>query len=218
MAFLFQRIIGTLGAYKFIELLSKKFKKWDAYDTGVLDDEGKILVKADMMTEQQKASYTYFHRLVRKLKFLLETIPGGKSKLGKIATAYYLLREELMAEFDISSSSLDEEFYKLLDNPLTEEQINEIKLDIVSKPAITSPDGNLMGSPFFSCDTTTYQSCMHGKRKTGRWQPYLGDSERGKGIINYAKINNKSGIIIQDETTKTFSYLRKPFGPNRWET
>ena len=214
---MFQRIIGTFGAYKFIELLSKKFKDWDANKTGVLDDDGQILVKADMMSDKQKASYTYFHRLVRKLKILMEKLPGGKSKLGKIATAYYLLREELMSEFDISSSALDEEFYKLLENPLSEAQIDNIKLDVINKPAITSPDGEMMGSPYFSCDTNTYQSCMHGKRKTGRWQPYLGDSDRGKGIINYAKINNKSGIIIQDETTKTFSYLRKPFGPNRWD-
>jgi hypothetical protein len=216
MSSVFQRIAGTYAAYKFIELLSKKFSNWPAYETGVLSDTGEILIKKDLTTEQ-KASYTYFHRLIRRLKIMLEKLPGGKSKIGKIATAYYLLREEMIKSMDITDKELDEEFYKLLETPLTEEEIVQVKQDVTAQPSIATPDGNIAGSPYFSCESDTYHACVKGKRKTGRWQSYLGDSDQGKAIINYAKINPKSAIVIQDKSTNTYTFLRKPFGPNRWE-
>ena len=120
MSSLLQRVAGTYATYKFIELLSKKFVNWPAYESGVLADNGDILIKADKMTDEQRGTYTYFHRLIRRLKLMLEKLPGGKSKVGKIATAYYLLREEMIDTMNITAKELDEEFYKLLENPLTE--------------------------------------------------------------------------------------------------
>ena len=108
-----------------------------------------------------------------------------------------------------------------LENPIKinhlKKEIAQLKEEIETQPSITNPDGNVMGHPFFKCNSSTYHACIQGKRKTGRWQRYLGDDDRGKGIINYAKINNKSAIIIQDEGTGAYSYLRKPFGGNRWD-
>jgi hypothetical protein len=213
----FSRIAGTIAAYKFIKLLSINFDEWEASKLGVIDSEGNV-IKTIGLSPDQKSSYTYFHRLVRNLKRMLEKIPGGKTKLAKVATAYFLLREELISKLEMSEKELDSAFTQILEeSPFSDKEIAQLKEEIETQPSITNPDGNVMGHPFFKCNSSTYHACIQGKRKTGRWQRYLGDDDRGKGIINYAKINNKSAIIIQDEGTGAYSYLRKPFGGNRWD-
>jgi hypothetical protein len=209
-----KRLAGTYAAYKFIELLSRDFENWPAYKFGVIDSEGNYLLKGKGLTAEQKASYTYFHRLIKNLKRTIEKMPGGKTKIGKIATAYFLLREQLKND-DIDDKLIDETFYQLLNESSSD--IEAIKEDIMNKPDITTPTGQYCGMPYFSCSNETYSKCVNGKRKTGRWQKYLGDDTNGAGIINYAKINPKSAILIQNQSTKTFTILRKSAGPNRWE-
>jgi len=58
---------------------------------------------------------------------------------------------------------------------------------------------------------------MKGKRKTGRWQQYLEGDDRYEGIKNWAKINSKAGIMIQDRATGAYTVLRRAAGSKRWE-
>jgi hypothetical protein len=94
--------------YKFAKYIGKPFKKWEAYDTGVIDKKGNLLLKNNL-TSQQKDSYTFFHRLVRNLKQLLEKVPGMKSKLGKAVAAYFLFKEQ-MVKHGTNGEMLDEAF------------------------------------------------------------------------------------------------------------
>ena len=88
--------------YKFLRLLITPWKKTEAYDEGVINDKGKLLVKVKDQTSAQKKTYTTFHRLVFNIKRLMEKIPFGKTRIASYAAALYLLKEETdMAEEDI---------------------------------------------------------------------------------------------------------------------
>ena len=88
--------------YKFIRLLVTPWKKTEAFDAGVIDNKGKLLIKGSQQTSAQKKTYTLFHKLVFNIKRLMEKIPFGKSRIASYAAALYLLKEETgMAEEDI---------------------------------------------------------------------------------------------------------------------
>ena len=110
--------------YKFIRLLVTPWKKTEAFDEGVIDANGKLLVKVANQTNVQKKTYTLFHRLVFNIKRILEKIPFGKSKIASYAAALFLLKEETnMEEEDIlkvledlgydTSLDLNEEFKEI---------------------------------------------------------------------------------------------------------
>ncbi|MNB99759.1 hypothetical protein D3C75_470580 [compost metagenome] len=73
-------------------LLYLDWSQWEAFKKGVIDKTGKQL--KDAVTPAEQAAWTYFHRLAANLKRLIETIPGGKSKIGKLVAAYALYKED----------------------------------------------------------------------------------------------------------------------------
>lgn len=88
------KLADTYYTYKFLRLLTTKWEDLDAFKLGLIDKEGKRTEK-EPKTEEEKSSYTYFHRLVFKLKRLVDKVPFGKSSIAKYATAVFLLKEEL---------------------------------------------------------------------------------------------------------------------------
>ena len=62
--------IDLAAIYMFLKRLVTPFEQWDAYKTGLIDKDGKVIVdKADRTPEQNK-SFGYFDRLVANLKKL----------------------------------------------------------------------------------------------------------------------------------------------------
>jgi len=112
--------------YKFIRLLVTPWKKTEAFDEGVIDANGKLLVKVANQTNVQKKTYTLFHRLVFNIKRILEKIPFGKGMIKSYAAALLLLREETgMAEDDILKVLEDLGYDTSLD---LNEEIKEINI------------------------------------------------------------------------------------------
>ena len=112
--------------YKFLRLLVTPWKKTEAYDEGVINDKGKLLVKVNNQTSAQKKTYTVFHRLVFNIKRILEKIPFGSSRIKSYAAALYLLKEETdMAEEDILKVLEDLGYDTSLD---LNEEIKEINI------------------------------------------------------------------------------------------
>ncbi len=103
--------------YKFAKQISLDWKKWDAYKTGVIDKKGNV-IKKHRETIDEKESYNFFHRLVRKLKQLMEKVPGMKSTLGKAAAAYFLFKEE-MVKHGTNAEALDEVFLEYCNDTLS---------------------------------------------------------------------------------------------------
>lgn len=95
---------GAYFTYKFLRLLTQKWEDTDAFKAGVVDAEGKLLVKRVDMTQEQKDTYGVFDRLAFNLKRLLNKVPGGKSKIASYAAALYLIKEHTgMTEEELES-------------------------------------------------------------------------------------------------------------------
>lgn len=88
------RLIDNLIAIRLLYMLVTPFEKTKAYELGIVDENGKILRKANTLTtEQEKDAYNYLTRLIFNVKRLLNKLPGGESKLKNIVAAYYLVKE-----------------------------------------------------------------------------------------------------------------------------
>jgi len=79
--------------FRFLRLLTMDYKKTDAYKFKIIDGKGKALRKsADLTSTKEKASYTMLHRMVFKIRRLMEKIPGGR--FVNYAAALFLLKEQ----------------------------------------------------------------------------------------------------------------------------
>jgi DNA-directed RNA polymerase subunit H (RpoH/RPB5) len=98
------RTADLFYAYRFIKLLVTPWEKTEAFELGIIDDEGKVIKKTrELKTSDEKAAYTVFHRLVFNIKRLLNKLPFGKTKLASWATALFLIKEETgMSEEEIT--------------------------------------------------------------------------------------------------------------------
>lgn len=93
------QLIGAFVAYKLIKQLSLDWEEWDAYKLGLIDNKGNTLKKAK--TKEEKDSMDYSLRLVKNVKKLIERLPFGKTRLGTLAAAMYLLKEDLGVENNV---------------------------------------------------------------------------------------------------------------------
>lgn len=168
------RTADLFYAFRFLKLLVTPWNKMEAFDLGVIDDNGKVLKKAaDRKTPQEKSSYTVFHRLVFNVKRLLNKLPFGKTRLASYASALFLIKEntdltdaeirdiisnvfdDLEETIDLSENSawfekdnkLAPGKYKLIQDivsPKTAEVIAHIN-SIVSVMDFTKPTGSIFG-------------------------------------------------------------------------
>jgi len=89
------RSADTFYTYRFIKILTTPWDEMEAYDLGIIDENGEVLKKArQLRTSEEKDAYTLFHRLVFNIKRLLEKLPLGRRRLASYAAALFLLREE----------------------------------------------------------------------------------------------------------------------------
>ena len=100
--------------YKFLRILTTPWESTDAFKLGIVDEKGKILKKhRKLKLDKEKEAYTMMHRLVWKLKRLMEKIPFGKSRLASYAAALWLIKEE--KSFHGNDEELQESFLSFLE-------------------------------------------------------------------------------------------------------
>lgn len=119
-------IIDNLIAYRILSMLVKPFDQTEAFKLGIIDAQGKVLIKPkDFETQEQRDAYNYLTRLVFNLKRIINKLPGGESKLKNIVAAFFLIRE---AYADRRTTINEEDLIRLIElqeNGLTlvEEQL-----------------------------------------------------------------------------------------------
>jgi hypothetical protein len=111
--------------YKFAKFIAMKWEDWPAYKLGIIDDEGNVIKKRREGIEE-RGNYTLFHRLLRKLKQLLERVPGMKGKLGKAVAAYFLFKEG-MEKHGADGKLLDEGFIDYINDNMTLSESMQVK-------------------------------------------------------------------------------------------
>ena len=106
-------VVDLFLVYQFVRRLATPFNKWEAYDQGIIDDKGNILIKKKDRDAKQRKAFGVFDVMVTNMKKLLAKVPGGSSRLASYAAALYLIKEH---KAFTEESELD---------TLTEQQINE---------------------------------------------------------------------------------------------
>lgn len=151
-------IVDLFLVYQFIRRLATPFESWDAHKQGVIDKDGKILVKKSDRTRVQRKSWGTFDVMVANLKKLLAKVPGGSSKIASYAAALYLIREwnhfsvdSLLTE-DVTEEQLSESLSifndRYVDYILFEENVNKkinTKPELDEEPANSVGGGNIAG-------------------------------------------------------------------------
>ena len=94
-------ILDIGAVYMFLKRLVTPFEEWDAFKTGVIDADGKVITPKKDRTGEQDRSWGYFDRLVGNLKKLLGKVPGGKTRLGTFAAALLLIKEQELDPDDL---------------------------------------------------------------------------------------------------------------------
>ena len=156
--------------YKFVKLLTTPWKKTDAFEEGVIDANGKLLVKVADQSSAQKKTYTIFERLVFNIKRILEKVPFGKSRIASYAAALFLLKEETgMEEADIlkviedmghnTSIDLNEEFKDLREGQhMLNHDLMESKKGTIVHLDDIEPVGQFAGVPIYKTQENIFIS------------------------------------------------------------
>ncbi len=102
--------VDMFVVYQFIRRLATPFSKWDANKSGVIDNNGNIIVKPRDRTPAQNRSFKVFDVMILRLKKILEKVPFGRSRLASYAAALYLIKEDWdkKSEDQILSESAEE--------------------------------------------------------------------------------------------------------------
>jgi len=145
-------VVDLFLIYKFIRKLVTPFDKWDAYDLGIIDKKGDILIKRKEFTKKdQTKAFGVFDLMVLNLKKLLAKVPGGSSKLASYSAALFLIREwnhfsnDTLLTEDVSDERIEESMYifikRYVDYNIVEGTVNHL----FEEPAVNVGGGAVAG-------------------------------------------------------------------------
>lgn len=193
-------ILDSYFVYQFVKRLVKPFNKWDAYKTGVIDENGEILVPEEKRTLEQKRSFKYYDLLVRNLKRALAKIPGGSSRIATYSAAVWLLREDFH-NYDLEK--LEENFFQYLKEEIAANNANPQFIAGLDEPP------KFMGHRVFDVKRSTLHKCRYGKKPKERYKKYLDEEENSEEIRDYCLRNPNESIILRHNGEMIF-LRRKP--------
>ena len=114
------RAIDLFVTYRFLRLLTTPFEDTDAFKLGIIDEKGNRVMQkkvkkpaVELVTSEQKSSYTTLHKLVFNIKKLFNKIPGLRTKVGTYAAALFLLKDTFKESVD-DPDMFEKEFVKFL--------------------------------------------------------------------------------------------------------
>jgi hypothetical protein len=112
------KFVDSIIAFRILHMLVQNFEDTPAYRLGIIDKNGKELKHMkDLNTVQMRDAYTLLHRLVFRLKRIINKVPIENKKLVSLAAAYALIREDLANGKE--SINLEDKFLRKLDEDLT---------------------------------------------------------------------------------------------------
>lgn len=92
-------VLDSAYAYRFVRLVQKDFSEWEAFKTGIIDENGNVIKRPK--SDEEKSSYTPFHGAVRALKKMVSRVPGAttwagiSSSISAIGTRFALTEAEV---------------------------------------------------------------------------------------------------------------------------
>lgn len=119
-----EKVIDLFVVFLFLKKLVTDYKSWDAYKTGVIDAQGNIIVPKKDRTPEQRRSFTKFDLMVKKLRGLLHSIPGGRSRIASYLAALWLIKEQNHAE-DFDELLIESSFIKFYNRSIQDHTLME---------------------------------------------------------------------------------------------
>ena len=114
------RAIDLFVTYRFLRLLTTPFEDTQAYKLGIIDANGNRIMQkrikkpvVELVTTEQKNSYTILHKLVLNIKKIFAKVPGLRTKVGTYAAALFLLKDTFKESVD-DPDMFEKEFVKYL--------------------------------------------------------------------------------------------------------
>ena len=109
------RAADLFYTFRFLKLLVTPWDKMEAYNLGLVDENGKRIKSVKIDDSKKKAAYTPFHRLVFNVKRLINKAPGGKTKIASYLAGLYLIKEKYNLDEDSLLKIVEESGYEPLD-------------------------------------------------------------------------------------------------------
>lgn len=129
-------ILDTLITIRILKMLVTPFEETDAYKFGIIDKQGKKI--RNPKTTAEEASYDMLHRLVFRLKIIINKVPVENKNFLSYAAAYALIRE--CQELDEEPTDLNIKFADTLLN-LNENKYFNKDLDNLDFCSLFEEDG-----------------------------------------------------------------------------
>jgi hypothetical protein len=93
------RFVDSVIAVRILRMLVTPFEATDAYALGIIDARGKELKKMSQLnTVQERDSYTILHRMIFRIKKIIEKVPQDSRKIATFAAALALIKEHYNTE------------------------------------------------------------------------------------------------------------------------
>ena len=112
--------IDLFVTYRFLRLLTTPFEDTQAFKLGIIDAKGNRIMQkrikkpvVELVTSEQKNSYTILHKLVFNIKKIFAKVPGLRTKVGTYAAALFLLKDTFKESVD-DPDMFEKEFVKYL--------------------------------------------------------------------------------------------------------
>tara|TARA_B100000282_G_C31653831_1_gene454299 strand:- start:10 stop:786 length:777 start_codon:yes stop_codon:yes gene_type:complete len=224
------KLVDNLIALRMLRLFTVKYEDTQAYKLGIINEKGEQLIKMrNFVTNDQGNAYTLLHRLVFRLRGLLEKVPFVKSRLANYAAALLLVREKIVKEEEFFES--DDVLLEKLDMAehrpmysLCEQQVRKAWEDAAANqtgPGVagTADSGTVVvrkkkrKTQIFKVTPQTFARFSKGKKKFERWNKYLNtEDEVEASLYAFAKKNPNGMIILQCAETGNQRGIR--FNPN----
>lgn len=119
------RFVDSIIAYRILQMLTTPFVDTDAYRLGIIDEKGKELKRMSQLnTVQERDAYSILHRMIFRLKRIIEKVPVENKKLVSFAAALALIKENVNVEKEPLDLELN--YFKMLKENL-EEEVNFIQ-------------------------------------------------------------------------------------------
>jgi hypothetical protein len=114
------RFVDSVLAYRILKMLTTPFDETEAFKLGIIDARGKELKHMrDLHTVEERDAYSILHRMVYRLKRIIEKVPVQGKKLASYAAALALIKEH--TEKNYEPINLEELFLDKLKTDFTED-------------------------------------------------------------------------------------------------
>lgn len=114
------RFTDSIITFRILKLLTTPFENTDAFKLGIIDKNGRELKKMSKLnTVAERDAYTILHRLVFRLKKIIEKVPIQNKKLLSYAAALALIKEH--ANDNKEPVNLEEMYLDKIQTQLDEE-------------------------------------------------------------------------------------------------